>query len=317
MCVDSWLDLVNNCLVDPPLWLVFWATVGPYLWAIPLVFFVGGVFRILQLFFQDEIDHLSPGWIRGKVARDGWTRIWFDYRWYTFVILTVGSFMVAYGLFHLRNPMGLLQDIGAEGSIWKLTPAAVARLFFYVKLGLVSGGLWVLVGLLSLAVLIIDPYGYHKFTLEPLLRSIDWLELAERDKRVLKRQQWDVNVPKIIRTAIVCFDSDGKMATTVDDPKDYQIESPVDTKTVPTAIDARRIEANASREDDLLPTWIQVRFEPGKGLRSRSTAVLTGPGETDPSKRFTFSDEDDADTITVQSGEEFHVGEKRNSFRFK
>lgn len=318
MCVDSWLELVNNCLVAPPLWLVLWARVGPYLWVIPLVFLVGGGFRVLQLFFQDEIDHLCPGWIRGKVARDGWTRIWFDYRSYTFLILIVGSLLVAYGLFHLRNPVDLLQDMGAEGSVWKLTPTAVAQLFFYVKLGLVSGGLWVLVGLLSLAILIIDPYGYHKFVLEPLVRSIDWLELKDVNKKVLTRQPWEANVQKIIRTASICFASDGKTATTVKDPKDYQIETSEDMKTVATASNAEGSETKASQGNDSQPTWIMVGFIPGKGLPGRSTAVLTGQGETEPSKRFIFDGSKDpvSTTITVQSGEEFHVGEERVGFRF-
>lgn len=173
MCGDSWQIFAANCLYNPPRWfndLVKW-----WDWHIGLLLLLLAVssYQFFVLGTQDRPTHMRLGWIREKPEqyhREGnrASRYLTDYRIYTFLVQIVGTAAAVFVLITWRNPLNLVDWLGAKTIPWQLSSDGVTEMLQMLRLIYVSVLMWIAFSSAALAILIVDPYGYHRYSLTPL-----------------------------------------------------------------------------------------------------------------------------------------------------
>ncbi len=207
MCGDSWNQFLELCMVDNPGWLVNLAKYWDAAIIVLLILLAWSTIRFGILATLKKPTHLAIGLINNDPDRDGResstvSRWLVDYRVHVFLIQLVGSALVIGVLCHWRNPMNMLGWIDTD-VIWKLSPLGVDTVLQILQHLETAGITWILFNTIAVLVLHIDPYGYHKYTLTPLVHNLT----IENDES--KNQTWNQGVTRTLRYSKLFFSSDG------------------------------------------------------------------------------------------------------------
>lgn len=274
MCGDSWQVFATNCLYDPPKW--FGNLINWWDWFIGLLLLLLAlnVYRFWVLATQDRPTHMRLGWIRENREQNHGegnqaSRYLTDYRIYAFVVQLIGTIAAVVVLISLRNPLTLIDWLSAKTIPWRLSSDGVTEMLQMLRLIYASVLLWVVFSLAILAVLIIDPYGYHRYSLTPLSHDLTIQGNTESDSTL------GTTKTLTIRSPFVYFDRTGKTLRLKELPKDAE------------------------------KGWIMLSFIPSTGLFDRAT--LKGCGDHKP--EVTFVSNGSIPDVRVERGKEFFIGE--------
>lgn len=210
MCGETWSVFVTACLYDPPRWLVNLARSWDVLIGIIVVLTVFSFIRFVALWTQEKDTHMKIGRM-GNSSKPGskesstvlrWLT---DYRVYVFLIQFIGSIALVVTLANLRNPqVFLVNSMGASMPPWMLSPSGVEELIQKLQRLEVAGVMWILYCIAALLLLLIDPYGYQKFTLTPLIHDLKKVDIDGENET-----EWRKGTPVTTRQSQIYFSADG------------------------------------------------------------------------------------------------------------
>lgn len=207
MCGDTWNQFLEMCMYAPPRWL---ANLADYWDALIIVIFVllgWSIIRFCILATQDKPTHLAIGLINnnpdgGDRESSKVSRSLVDYRVHIFLIQFAGSVFAAGAFFHWRNPMNLLGRIETD-AVWKLSPLGVDAVLQVLQRLETASIMWILFSTIAVLLLYIDPYGYHKYVLTPLVHDLE----IENDRS--EKQKWKQGETRTLRESKLFFNSEG------------------------------------------------------------------------------------------------------------
>lgn len=160
---ETWDAFVRGFLYDAPTWVVeadwWWLP-----WLVTAGLWVCAHIQFWHLWSQDRPPkHQQIGW--GRQSSSPVKRALKDYRTYAYGVFVLGALVsVVLMILHMR-PSALLHTVGIYGASWELSVTGVDLLYRLTWMLWWASLIWLFIGIATVIVLTIDPYGYRRFRL--------------------------------------------------------------------------------------------------------------------------------------------------------